>query len=119
MNVDPDTGASEIEKFGTSTVKSDARPVVGPFWSDTLITHVICTVTRCGYVVLHESVDAVVGVPYTGNITLPPILFPDPCSVARTANCVVGAAGVTVNVNVLAAVGARVLTAAVGVVVTT
>ena len=49
------------------TVKSDARPVMAPLAPDTRIVHVIVRLARAGLVLVHDSCDADVGLPYTTN----------------------------------------------------
>ena len=53
------------------TTKSDKRPVVVPIESDTLIVQTTLSPVRDGSVLVHDRLDAVVGLPYTTNVGLP------------------------------------------------
>ena len=62
VNVRPpsmDTSADD----GMDAAKSDASAVVGPALSDTITVHVMGFSARCGDAILHDRLDADVGVP--------------------------------------------------------
>lgn len=49
------------------TEKSEAMPVVGPVLLDTRTEHTTLNPMRDGEVLVHDRLDAVVGLPYTTN----------------------------------------------------
>ena len=89
------------------TVKSAAAPVPAPDASRTLMVHAILVPALAGLVLVHESMDAVVGTLYTTYVGAPFIIVTPPtCTV--TPNAVLLLVGVVENVKVdppLAVVG--------------
>lgn len=59
-------------------VKSEARPVVAPILSRTVIVHLIATPTRAGIILVHVSVDAVVGTPIIVALKVPFVIKTPP-----------------------------------------
>ena len=53
-------------------LQSATTPVVAPVLPDTVIVHPTVVPARAGLVLLHDTTDAVVGVPYTTNVCVPP-----------------------------------------------
>ena len=91
--VRPETAASaEIEK-------SLARPVVAPLLPDTVIVHVTVTPTRAGFVLLHDRLEDVVGLPNTKNDG-EPLLIALPFARTEMKYAVVAVDGTEENVNV-------------------
>jgi hypothetical protein len=54
------------------TEKSPDTPVVAPVLPDTVIVHEMAPPTRGVAAALQDKLDAVVGVPYTTNVCVPP-----------------------------------------------
>ena len=79
--------------------KSAATPVVAPLLSDTEIVQLMAALMRCGVPAMHDSVLAVVGVPYAGKFNVPPVIGTPPIFTEITKDAV-GVTGVVVNVNV-------------------
>ena len=81
------------------TLKSVKNAVVAPPAPETLIVHKIPLPTRAGFVLLHETADAVVGVPYTTNLD-DPLVIVLPLFCTKIENELVVDAGVVENVYV-------------------
>jgi len=80
-------------------LQSAATPVVAPVLPDTVIVHPTVVPARAGLVLLHDTTDAVVGVPYTTNDNDPPVMACAP-TFTVIANDVVVVADAVENVNV-------------------
>lgn len=82
-------------------IKSSARPVVGPFASDTESVHVMGELIREGLIFKHDNREAVVGLPYTTNDERIPLIKAVSEMDLTAMECdEVTEAGVTENANV-------------------
>ena len=102
VNVEPPLllAATMLPLAVDDTLKSLASPVVAPPAPLTPIVHVMALPYRCGDPDTHDSVDAVVGVPYTTIVCAPFVTFAPPTSTLMLYTLLL-LLGVVVNVYML------------------
>ena len=91
---------SALTPLGALTAKSLVQPSVAPLLPLALIVHVMALPARCGLPPTHDSVDAVVGVPYTTIVVGLLATATVELTFTLTAKPLLATVGVVLNVNV-------------------